>query len=332
MPRPRPLLLVAALGALSACSSLSKEDEIRLSTFKYNSKKFLEAEQFERAENACRRGLELSPDDYSLNLALGYTLLQRGEPTHIGEAIAAFERCLEVEDDFDYRCRLGLGEAQFQMGLLWANQILAADADERLTPEERADRIADSERGRDAAYAASEEALLEALESPEGRDNVVAQSTLARLYSILGRYDEASEVLRRMCATLATSLRVRQEVDLETIPEERRPLWERMVTQLEGQLAEGLGLLAAVAAKLERWDEVISVYARLESNDQMQPADYYNRARAHEALRSRDAAIRDYETFYRQAAGKGSAFTDTVRVAMRRAAELRDGDDFAVNP
>lgn len=331
MPRSLTPFLVA-LVAFPACFGLSHDDEIRLSTFKYNSKQFLEAEQFARSENACRRGLELAPQDYSLNLALGYALLRQGGTRRIIEAVQAFERCIEVEDDFDYRSRLGLGEAQFQTGLLWANQIVAAEADEKLTPDERAAKIAEASAARDASYSVAEDALLQALESPEGRDNVVAQSTLARLYSILGRYEEAGDVLRRMTATLSNSIRVRGEVDRESIPEERRELWERMIEQLEGQHVEGLGLLAAVAAKIGRWEEVISVYARLEANDQMQPADFHNRARAYEALKARDAAVRDYETFYRLAAGRGSAFTDTVRDAMRRAAELRDGGDFLENP
>ena len=332
---PRSLLALAAVTAatsLAGCFGLSPEDEVRLNTFKYNSKKFMEAEQFARAENACRKGLEMEPDDYSLNLALGYSLLRQGGARRIPESVMTFERCLDVEPGFDVRCRLGLGEAQFQYGLLWANQILYAEADEKLTPEERAATIADAETNRDAAYAAAEVALLDALDSPDGRDNLSAQSTLARLYSILGRYEEASDVLRNMTATLSNSIRVRREVDPESIPQERRELWARMVEQLEEQHVSGLGLLANVASKIGRWEEVISVYARMEAEGWMQTADYFNRAQAYEALEARHAAVRDYETFYRQAAGKGSAFTESVRVAMRRAAELRDGGDFREIP
>jgi len=332
MPRTSmSLIALATATCLNGCFGLSAQDEIRLNTFKYNSKKFMEAEQFARAENACRKGLEMEPEDYSLNLALGYSLLRQGGAQRIPESVSTFERAVDVEPGFDVRCRLGLGEAQFQYGMLWSNQILYAEADERLTPEERAVAIAEAELNRDEAYGSAEEALLEALDSTDGRDNSAAQSTLARLYSILGRYEEAADVLRKMTSTLTNSIRVRRELDAESIPEERRELWARMLEQLEEQNVSGLGLLANVASKIERWEEVISVYARMEAEGWMQTADYFNRAQAYEALSARHAAIQDYETFYRQAAGKGSAFTDSVRVAMRRAAELRDGGDFLEN-
>ncbi len=329
---PIQMTAASALVLLIGCSSLSPEDEIRLNTFKYNSKKFYEDGQFQRAENACRRGLDLDPDDLSLRQVLAFSLLRQGSAPQVAESVVQFEECLDLEND-DYRSYLGLGEAQFQLGLLWSNRIAALRVDEKMTPDEREDEIARAESGRDGAYAGSEAALKTVLESTRGRDNVVAQSTLARLYAILERFQESADVLRTMNATLARSRELRTEqIDPETIPEDRRALFARMLTQLRDQEVEGLGLLAAVAAKMKHWDEVISVYARVELLDAMQPADYYNRARAFEGLRSRDAAVLNYETFVRKAAGQGAAFSEAVGEAMRRAAQLRDGGEFLVDP
>ena len=325
--------LCLALLAICGCSSLSERDQLRLDTFKVNSKRFYEEGQFRRAEDTCRKGLLLDPEDLSLAQVLGFSLLRQGGGAQVNEAVAIFNRCLELEDEFDFRSRLGLGEAHFQMGLMWTNELARIHADENLTQEERQAKLAQALESRDDAHDSSEVALREVLDSPRGRDNVMARSTFSRLLTVLGRYEEAAEVLRAMIATLASSVRLRTEqLSGEALTDEQRPVFERTLKNLEEQHVEALELLANVAAKTARWEEVISAFAQIESMQSMQPADYYNRARAYEALGARDAAITDYDTFVSRAAGRGASFGDQVSRAMRRKAVLLEGGELIRNP
>lgn len=325
--------LAAILLILPACSSLDEQDEARLTTFKINSKRFYEEGQFRRAEDACRKGLLLETEDLSLLQVLGFSLLRQGGANRIQESIAVFSKCIEIEDDFDYRSRLGMGESQYQMGLMWANQIGAIEANEMLTQEERLDKAASAETFRQLAYETAEESLLEVLDSPRGRDDVIARNTLSRLYGVLGRYDEAAETLRALVATLSSSIHLFEEqLASKSLEENQRTQFQESLKLLQNQEIEGLELLANVAAKLGRYEEVISAYATIEAREGMQPAGYFNRARAYEALGARDAAIQDYDTFVMKAARRGAAFSDEVGVAMRRKAILLQGGDLLKDP
>ncbi len=323
-------LSAALLLAMTACASpVGEVESARLATFKQNSKRFYDAGLFRRAEDQCRKGLLVAPDDLSLNEVLGFSLLRQGGAAQIHEAAQVFQKCIDIESEFDFRSRLGLGEAQYQLGLIWSSQIGVIEADEKLTREEREEQLAQAREQMEGCYADAESALLAVLASPRGRDDVQARSTLARLYAVLKRYEEAAEVARTMIATLSNSIRLRSEnMSLDTLPDERREAYEQMLARLEERRVEGLKLLATIADKLKRYEEVTSVYAQLEALAAMEPADYYNRARAYEALRSREAAIQDYETFVHQAASRGAYFVDAVADAMRRKAHLAEGGEF----
>lgn len=323
-----------SLSFLPSFNSLSDEDEARLDSFKLNSKEFYAAEDYPRAENASRKGLRLDPDDMSLNLVLGFSLLrQNASPLirerHINEAVTVFEKCREIEDEFDVRVQLGLGEAYYQRGLSLENLITNIQNDEKITPEERSIEIGKLTEERDESYSNSENALLETLNEPRYRDNFTARSTMARLYATLGRYQDAADVLRGTTNTLASSIRIWEEqMETESLDSERRAAYKATRDQLVEQQVMSLGLLSLMAFKLERWEEVVSVYARLDAMEAMQPMDFFNRARAYERMSARAAAIQDYETFYRMAAIRGATFSSFVEVAMRRAAQLRTGGEF----
>ncbi|MFH0944367.1 MAG: hypothetical protein V2A76_04140 [Planctomycetota bacterium] len=322
-----------ALFSLPACTSLSEQDQARLETFKINSKRYYEEDQFRRAEDACRKGLMIDSKDISLYQVLGFSLLRQGGGSQVSEAVASFDRCIAIENEFDHRSRLGLGEAHFQMGLMWNNELDRIAADENLTREERQEKQDYSMASRDRSYELSEASLREVLDSPRGRGDVMACSTLSRLLTVLGRYDESAEVLRSMVATLSASINLRTEMLAgKGVQEEQRKLFERTLKSLKGQRVEALELLANVAAKSTRWEEVISAFAQIEAVEAMQPADYYNRARAYEALGARDAAITDYDTFVSKAAARGAAFGEQVSLAMRRKAILLEGGELIRDP
>lgn len=329
---PRPLLIAASLFA-AACSSTPSEEELRLIFFKRNSKEFFDGQKFEMAQTQCRKGLSIDPDDVSLQLLLGFALIRQKSPietweARLVEAAQTFEGAIGDEDEFDYRSRLGLGEAEAQLVNLRTSQLEAAKSDERLTPEERAARLEKIQHDVDVRLARAEEALGEVLATPVGKDNALAMSTLARIYACTKRYPEAEDLLRRLAATLSRSIHLRsQQLDQKNQPAEMRLAERENIDRLTEQRLEALALLTNVLAKQELWNEVIAVYAQIEAEHGMQPADYYNRAEANSQIGSADAAIADYDQFIQQVAARGLAINDMVKNAMERKAHL-----LAANP
>lgn len=323
---PAALALCAAF--LCGCNSLTPEDQARLDSFKYNSKRFLEEGRFARAEDQCRKGLELDPEDTSLHQVLGFALLQQGQNKQIEESIRVFERSVDQEDEFDFRNHLGLGTARFQYGRVLEEAIRKTGSDEALSIEEKQQRIAAYTQARDEAYQGAETELRAVLANPRSKDDLTAQSTLANLLAIQARYEDSAAVLRALTASIAGSIRVRNEsMSKDTLPPERRALYDREIEALKGQQRSALTLLATVAAKSKRWEEVVSVYAQVESAGAMTPADWSNRARAYDELGATQAAIADYERFLR-AAAVATDFTrhgDAITAAMRRIDELKSG-------
>jgi tetratricopeptide (TPR) repeat protein len=319
--------LVLSLVLLAGCNSLSADDQVRLDSFKYNSKRFLEERRYARAEDQCRKGLELDPDDTSLRQVLGFALLQQGTAKQLEESIRVFEQAVENDGEFDFRSYLGLGTARFKFGGLLEELIRKTGSDESLSPEEKDQRIAAYSEARDTAYDGAEEALREVIAQPRSKDDLTAQSMLGQLLSIRGRYEESADLLRALAASIAGSIRVRNEMSKETLPPERRALYDRELDNLKRQQLSALTLLATVAAKMERWEEVVSVYAQVEAANAMSPADWWNRGLAYDELGATEAAIADYERFLRTAA-VATDFTrhgDAITSAMRRIDELRSG-------
>lgn len=323
--RAHDLISCSLLLGLAACSSLSDEDTIRLTTFKQNSKQLYDNEQFRRAEDQCRKGLLIDPEDMSLNQVLAYSLLRQGSAANLHEAELVFRECLELEPD-DMRNQLGLAEVQYQLANTYQDQAPRLAVDERLPPEERAKKVAAAQQRAKELFGECEALLTSITGSNRGRDNSWALNTLSRLYAIQGRYAESTEVLRRWIGMLGNSINLRRsQVDVERLSPESRELFDAELARLTRQHHEGLHLLANVAAKRAAWDEVIDAYALLEAADALEPADYFNRAGAYDQLGSRDAAIKDYDTFKSLAAARGAAFSENVHRAMSRVGELRAG-------
>lgn len=319
------ILLLVGAAVATGCSRLTPEEELRLVTFKQNSKLLYDDEQFRQAEDQCRKGLVLDPDDLSLNQALAYSLLRQRDPGRLHEAEGVFRNCIRLDDE-DLRSQLGLAEVLYQLGALYEGVIAGFDADERLTPDQRARKVEAAATKRDASFEECEELLNDVLDTPIGRENDWAHNTLARLYANQGRYDDAADILRKLVARLQNSLKFRQEqVDPESLSPEYRDRFEGELDRLERSASEALHFVATIAAKRGRHDEVVAAYAQIENMTELDPADYFNRAVAYDELGAREAAIHDFETFTTLAASRGVAFSENVHRAMRRTAELRAG-------
>jgi tetratricopeptide (TPR) repeat protein len=321
-------LALCSLTATSGCSSLNEEDELRLTSYKQRSKEYYTAGHYERAQDQCRRGLLLAAEDQSLLQVLGWALLQQTSPVEsldrrLQESAQIFEQAIASEDEIDLRSRVGLGEACNKIVGLRLAKIEEVRRDEQLLPEERERMLARLETDLAARAARGEEVLREVLEQPRTKDNDLALSALARILAQTRRYEEAEEQAAHLTAVLTRSINLRsQQIGIENQPAEVRIAVHGDVERLRSTRTDALLLRANVLAKLGRPHDVVGIYAQIEANQAMKPADYFNRAQAHEKTGALDAAFGDYDKFIQLAASQGLGLSDTVRAAIQRKAEL----------
>lgn len=328
MRRPELSLLLCLTTATMACSSLDEAQEAQLASYKQRSKTYYETGHFERAEDQCRRGRLLEPDDQSLLQVLGMSLLKQSEPRdsydrRLQEAAVYFERAIETEDEFDFRNRAGLGEVLTKIVTHRLAQLDRTRAATDLKEEERADMIARIELDIEKRAKRADEVLNEVLAEPKSKDNELVLSTLARLKSQMGDFEAADALLERLAGVLTRSIHLRgQQLEIQSWPAEVRLAVHADVDRLERTRVDTLKLRTSVLTKLGRDADVVSIYGEIEADEEMDPADYFNRAASHGRLGDYDAAIADYDKFITLAAGSGVGLTDTVREAMQRKAEL----------
>jgi tetratricopeptide (TPR) repeat protein len=322
------MFALAGVLATAGCSGLDEAQQAQLSSYKQRSKTYYETGHFERAEDQCRRGRMLEPDDQSLLQVLGMSLLKQTEPRdtydrRLQEAALYFERAIETESEFDFRNRSGLGEVLTKIVSHRLAQIDSAKAASDPNDAERAERLARLETDLAKRTARAREVLNEVLAQPKSKDNELALSTLARLEAQVGNYEASDELLTRLAGVLTRSIHLRgQQLEIQSWPAEVRLAVHSDVDRLEQTRIDTLKLRTTVLTKLGRHDEVVTTYAEIEADNAMQPADYFNRAASHTALGRIDSAIADYDKFITLAAASGVGLTDTVREAMERKAEL----------
>jgi tetratricopeptide (TPR) repeat protein len=317
---PRALFAPVLLSLCAlACSTLSEAER---------SKEYYTAGHFERAQDQCRRGLNIDPEDLSLRQVLGYSLLRQTEPRdsydrRLQEAAWNFEQAIEREEEFDYRNRTGLGEVLARLVAHRAAWIEAAENSATPLDAEGQDRLTKLEETHARYALRAAQVLEEVLAEPKSRENDLALSTLARLKSQTREYERADELLSRLSAVLTRSIHLRgKQLEIENWPAEVRIAVHTDIDRLKQTRIDALKLRTNVLTKLGRDDDVVSTYGEIEAENAMQPADYFNRATSNARRGAVDLAIADYDKFITLAAGSGSGLTDTVREAMERKAEL----------
>lgn len=323
-----PALVALSTLALCGCNSLSEEEQTLLDDYKLRSKQYFAAGHLERARGQCSKGLTLAPDDTSLLQVLGFTLLRQTEPRdswdrRLQEAAFHFEHAIEVEEEFDYRNRTGLGEVLTKIVMLRLAKVDELKFDSKMDATEKEERVAALRADIEKRSARAREVLQEVLGQPRTKENDLALSTLARLESQLGGYDRADALLTQLIAVLTRSAHIRgQQLDIQNWPAETRIAVHEDISRIELTRVDALKLRTNVLAKMGRDSDVISTYAEIEALKAMQPADYFNRAVANERIGSIESAIADYDKFITLAAAQGSSLSENVREAMDRKAAL----------
>ena len=298
MKRLLTAVLFGSITTLSACSSLSEEEQNSLNLYKQNSKDYYDKNDFLRCIDQCRKGLELDEDDPSLNLNLAYALMRQRRLSSLLEAERQFERIIDDENygderpvRFEYGAKLGLGMTRHQIGLKY-------------------DAKGESEQAQEA-YTRAREAL-EAVRSldPESKEVTLA---LSQAHASLGNYEGAIREIDHGLEQLAM-----QHDTIEKRIERGATLNNDLKTELivnETRQHEFLALKAIFLKKLERHAEAIEQFDKIESIAPLREGDYYERGLLHERIGNDQAAYDDYSQFLKMS---DRPLDEIVRDILRR--------------
>jgi tetratricopeptide (TPR) repeat protein len=291
-------VLVLALSTLASCSSLTKDEEERLNNYRYNASLYYDQKDYERAEQQCRKGLELVPKDPVFNAMLGWSMMWQAvraqDATKMGQAVVQFRTSLDEgytsSSMPESKLLFGLGACEW-----WLAQQLAKPAP------------MDSQRHLQAARENLEK-VFEA--DPE---NVDAELTLAEVVMFQGEYEPGLKLLDRGLSNLeqqSTVLDRRMKQPGASLEAQSRYQAQRdLNTQREIKLRK---MKANVLFKLERYEAELGEFVRIDELGGMQAIDYYNRGQAYEALGKKTAAVSDYETYLKQSNGPLDEFVQSV--------------------
>ena len=192
MQRFTTILLATSLPLAAACSSTELSGEQKEQALEMHTSMALgyySMGEVDRAEHQALKGLDLDPDDETLQLILAWTLQRRGSTADVLRAEQIFRR---LQDTDDYRAVLGLGEALEQKGKAYDDAARGIRSGKQFTEAE--DPLARATQLTESAEDCWDEAAdlyHQTLDlHPEDRD---ALNGLQRVYALLGRYDESLE-------------------------------------------------------------------------------------------------------------------------------------------
>jgi tetratricopeptide (TPR) repeat protein len=295
------LLLLPACGLFG----LSKEERDQLTLYQSNAQLYYEGARFDQALASTRRGLQLAPDDYKLLSIRAWCYLRRSEndPGQLLRAEAAFDEVFALRSlgNHDHTVLLGRGITQQRLGVAHRRQKerLLAEAEGRdLTDAERElRRLRANEHTVQAGFAWQEaERLFQALLDREELLRI-ANLHLMELAIERGNYTAAVGYADACLARNAAEQEVKQAIIRETMS----LAYERQTRNELKQLVEQEKLVRVAVAEMhyrtEHYELAAEQLTILLNLDPTRSNDYYNRARAYEALGRIEDARRDLEKF-----------------------------------
>ncbi len=198
------LALLAVLALPVACRSndtpeMSKEQKVEF--YRDSALQYWTMGDLDRCQDQVQKGLEVDPDDKSLNLLLGWVLQKRGRTEDVLAAEQVFRANLDHDDP---RINLGLGLALERKGVLHDEAAREIEAGTR--PTDAVDPLARARELRTVAQSSWKEAL-ENFDVALSRkiEDYDALNGKTRVLSLLGRPEEsiatADELLAIVTAT-----------------------------------------------------------------------------------------------------------------------------------
>ena len=305
--RAERVFALALLLAPAGCASfwLDDADETRLATFKYNSKAYYEIGDYARAEDQCRRGLEILDDDDTLRLTLAYTLLMQSDRRKLEEAATIFEEQIGFFGSDDWRLHQGYGMTLQQLA-----RLLSASE----KPEEKTRVAGLRAQARDELDAAAEGSAETRNTPPE------VPYHLALLDLEEGRRD-----LFPVHAKAAVDKLTEQEKFLAV--QLKQPMGQSELRRSERDKAinaeRGRRITreaARYAWEEQDWKTAEAAMQSLETFGALERPDFYDRARVREQAGNVEGAVQDYEKFLTMS---GERVDDTVTRAVESLQRLR---------
>ena len=322
MLRYTPILLLASCGIFG-----SSEDEQALARYQRNAALYYEGDRFDQALDQVRRGLELYPDDYKLNLVRGWCLLrQTSDSRLLGPAAEQLDRVMELRDvgEQEPQALLGYAIVHGRMGfeeLGRAEQLrsearrLKMTGDELERRQEEATRLeTDGRANLDRAETQLQHLIHDGERILEAHYNMMYVKVWRNDYA--GAIEHGNAYLARV-ATLQDS--IRQDLERTLNIDYERELRVRLQRRIDEEL-EVRAFLANLHYKhghhelvVEQLDEVLLKNPQLYN-------EYYNRGRSELALGKSAEAKRDLEKFL--ATTQLPRENDEVQTALRLLREM----------
>jgi hypothetical protein len=305
--RPTALLLPLLL-LPCACKSLTTEDEARLRDHKQQAKYYFESGKWSQAMGQIDRGLELAPDDYTLNAMKGGILLLasiRGDRTDLARLDEATtllatlyeQRSLSRHEPFFL---LDYARALQRHGLRHAGEALRLEDQATRTKiagegEELREQAA-AERAQAAEFLQRADELLAELVD-RGEYLRIAQNH--RLQIALQRGDDAAFLAHSK--EFFEQSRKAQELTKKRIDDTSNVDYEReqigVLRELVAEEADVRALAAEFCYARRNFTTALEHLNRVLEADPRRFVDYYNRGKVQLELGNREAANEDFRRF-----------------------------------
>jgi tetratricopeptide (TPR) repeat protein len=305
---------------LCACSSVSSEQRDQLALHQRNAKFYLEGNKLDQALQQIERGLEIEPDDYSLNAMRGAVLLRSS-----GSSLGTDHRLLDEATDqlakvydfrsigrhepyllFDYaralqkQGRRHLGEAvrlRDQATRAPGSGTVAAEAS--TAPAPTADELRERADAEQEIATSQLTQARELLESLVERGEILLQ---CHLHLVLIAQDlRDDELFRRHEATYLEQIKLDQTRVRREIERTSTPSWEQeqlaALRTMRDQELEMRSLFALFHWQRKEHEAALEHLNRVLEIDPARSTDYYNRGRVLLDLERRDDAKADFRKF-----------------------------------
>ncbi|MEO0479631.1 MAG: hypothetical protein AAF196_09135 [Planctomycetota bacterium] len=300
-----PTLVAVALFALPGCSTLSEEEEEKLDNHRRNALTYLQTEEFLRAIQQSEMGLEIDENDYAL---LATRALARGYLAGdvYGRLVAAeplFDDVYGLRSANEHQPLFLLEYAKVKQRVAAEQRRQAARAAEESNDPTLSNAIRSEKAGRATALSeesssrstAASDALLVLIERQElvRTANRVLMAIAAERGDGPGSIEYATKAIARLEEQKASLLNdIEKDLDLRRTLRAREALEDLIV---EEKLIRSR--LSAIYFQQELFAESVQQLDIILDLDPNRSFDYFNRAKAHQALGNRSKAVDDYQNF-----------------------------------
>ncbi|MHC5065019.1 MAG: tetratricopeptide repeat protein, partial [Planctomycetota bacterium] len=301
------LSLAALTLILSSCGTFGQSDEERrrLTLYQQNAANFYEGQKFNQALAEVDKGLEIDPDDYRLHSIAAWCYLRsaRGNAQLLAQSEQEFDKLYAMRPSSKHGAPVLLGYALCKQRLGIMHHARA----QRLREEAAGRDLDDEARATRSARAIEHENMYRSYFQDADRvfQRLIARGESLRLaykhsmeISVLeGDYVGAVEEGNLCLQRIEAEKRYQSQIISETMSVAREREERLLLQDLINQESRVRSALAEMHYRKKNYQLAVEQLNLLLSADPNRANDYYNRARALEALEERERAHRDYQKF-----------------------------------